>query len=231
MKNLISSLILFISVVSGFSQDLNYGVKAAYTRPVHISNVRMANKMIDINPGYPSSWISHYISASLSATCNGTIMKAVSADDHLSTEQKNILMTVDMGSDIVVDIKYHTTNTVTGENNEELMHFVVTVVPEIEAQYLGGHQLLTQYLKENAVDKIAESTSKQLRQAVVRFTVDEQGEIANPQIAVSSEDALTDQLLLEAITSMPKWKPAESANGMKVKQEFEFSVGNKVSGC
>ena len=30
---------------------------------------------------------------------------------------------------------------------------------------------------------------------------------------------------------MPKWKPAESANGMKVKQEFEFSVGNKVSGC
>ncbi|MBK6392145.1 MAG: energy transducer TonB [Saprospiraceae bacterium] len=59
---------------------------------------------------------------------------------------------------------------------------------------------MTQYLKENAVDKIAESTSKQLRQAVVRFTVDEQGEIANPQIAVSSEDALTDQLLLEAIT-------------------------------
>ncbi|MBK6392146.1 MAG: hypothetical protein IPF70_16560 [Saprospiraceae bacterium] len=43
-----------------------------------------------------------------------------------------------MGSDIVVDIKYYTTNTVTGENNEELMHFVVTVVPEIEAQYLVG---------------------------------------------------------------------------------------------
>ncbi|MBK8779889.1 MAG: hypothetical protein IPO25_21730 [Saprospiraceae bacterium] len=34
-----------------------------------------------------------------------------------------------MGSDIVVDIKYYTTNTVAGENNEELMHFVVTVVP------------------------------------------------------------------------------------------------------
>ena len=66
---------------------------------------------------------------------------------------------------------------------------------------------------------------------MVRFTVDEQGEIANPQIAVSSEDALTDQLLLEAITSMPKWKLAESANGMKVKLEFAFSVGNKVSGC
>ena len=34
---------------------------------------------------------------------------------------------------------------------------------------------------------------------------------------------------METINKMPKWKPAENANGLKMKQEFEFSVG--IPGC
>jgi TonB family protein len=60
----------------------------------------------------------------------------------------------------------------------------------------------------------------------VEFTVNEDCEIANAQISKTSGDQETDELLLNVINQMPKWKPAENAKGRKVKQEFEFSVGN-----
>ena len=50
-------------------------------------------------------------------------------------------------------------------------------------------------------------------------------------VSKSSGDAATDKLLLKAITKMPKWKPAETTDGTKVKQAFEFSVNNDTPGC
>ena len=109
------------------------------------------------------------------------------------------------------------------------MHFEVTVVPEIEAEFIGGHEQLTQYLKENAIDKISETDSKTMQQAIVSFTVNEKGAITNAQISTTSGDPEIDKLLMKAITRMPKWKPAENAMGIKVKQDFQFTVGN--GGC
>jgi hypothetical protein len=36
-------------------------------------------------------------------------------------------------------------------------------------------------------------------------------------------------MLLDLIKNMPKWKPAINTNGVKVKQDFVFSVG--AGGC
>jgi TonB family protein len=85
---------------------------------------------------------------------------------------------------------------------------------------------MTKYLKENAINKISETTSKELKQGIVRFTVNEEGTITDAKIFKTSGDLNTDKLLLEVINKMPKWRAAEDSNGIKVKQEFEFSVGN-----
>jgi TonB family protein len=145
-------------------------------------------------------------------------MMAASANDTLSAEQKNMLNTVDLGTDIVINIRYKFKNPVTGNIDMSVMNYSATVVPETEAEYPGGYQQMTQYLQENAIDKISDSTSGQLQQVIVRFTVNEKGEIANAQIFKSSGDQKTDKLLLKAINKMPKWQ-----------QEFEFIVGN--GGC
>ncbi|HLG35767.1 MAG TPA: energy transducer TonB [Bacteroidia bacterium] len=185
--------------------------------------------MSDINPGYPSSsWMTDYISAEISVTGNGKVMKAGSANEILSVEQKSILKMADLGTDIVIDVKYKQVNTITGNIDIRNMHFLFTVVPEIEAEYPGGYQQMKNYLKENAINKISETDYKQL-QAAVKFTVSEEGEIANAQISKTSGDKKTDKLLVEAINKMPKWRPAENSKGLKVKQEFVFSVGN--GGC
>ena len=67
------------------------------------------------------------------------------------------------------------------------------------------------------------------QQCVVIFAINEAGEIVNAKISRSSGDSKTDKLLLETIYKMPKWKPAKNSKGIKVKQIFEFSVGNR--GC
>ena len=108
------------------------------------------------------------------------------------------------------------------------MQFVITVVPEVEATYPGGYIELMKYLEQNAIDKISERYPKDPRNVVIKFIVTEAGKISNAQISGSSTDPIIDQLVLKAINNMPKWIPAENAEGVRVAQEFEFSVGN---GC
>ncbi|HZV68432.1 MAG TPA: energy transducer TonB [Saprospiraceae bacterium] len=230
MKYSLITLLFLLQFYSGFSQDLSYRINGTYSRPVTKEKLIVSNSMNDISPGYPTSWINEYVTAEISATCNGVAMKAVSANDILSTTQKNILQKADLGTDVIVDIKYKSENAATREMEIRTMHFAVTIVPEVEAAYSGGHQQMTQYLKEQAIDKISSADAKQLKQAIIKFTINEEGEIANAQIAKTSGDPKTDKLLLRTINKMPKWKPAENAQGIKVRQDFEFSVGSE-GGC
>jgi len=85
------------------------------------------------------------------------------------------------------------------------------------------------YLQENSSDKIAAKKLNYLPQSSISFVVNEQGETENVLLTQSSNDAEIDQLLIELIKKMPKWKPAKNANGLNVKQEFVFNVGQ--GGC
>ena len=230
MKNCIIPLLLLQFCITGFSQDLGYGVRTTYQRSVKKEKLSEAKTMRDINPGYPFSWITDYISTEVLVTCNGKILKSVSANDTLSTEQRSLLNMADMGTDIVVDAKHNYRNSTNSSVEVNNVHFSLTVVPDIEAEYHGGYEQMMQYLKENAIHKISETIDKALLQAIVRFTVNKEGEITNAQISKTSKDEKTDKLLLEVINKMPKWRAAQNSNGLKVKQEFEFSVGN-LFGC
>ena len=134
----------------------------------------------------------------------------------------------DLGTDVVIDVTYKQVNAITDNLDIRKMHISYTVIPEIEAEYLGGYEQMKKYLKETAINKISETDYEKLR-AAVRFTVNEQGEIANAQVSKTSGNQNTDKLLVEAINKMPKWKPAENSKGIKVKQEFIFNVGS--GGC
>lgn len=226
MKKRILTSLLFLLFISGFSQNLSYDVHGKYSHPIKKEILNKAESMSDIIPYYPEHWIMGYVSVEISATSDGKTMMAASANDRLSTEQKNILDKVDLGTDIVINITYKFKNPVTGNIDIGSSNYSATVIPEIEAEYPGGQQQMTQYLEENAINKISDTTSRHIQEAIVRFTVDEEGEIADAQIFKTSGDPKTDKLLLKVINKMPKWSPAEDLKGIKVKQEFEFSVGN-----
>lgn len=245
MKNSLITLLLILPFLTGFSQDvLNYEVRGKYSRPVKKEKLQEAKLLSDFIPGYPSSWITSYTSVEISTICDGKLMKAVSSNDVLSAEQKNILNNVNLADDIVINVKYKYANLVTGGMENNNIHISMTVVPEIEAEYVGGRQQMINYLKENVIHKISESSlsgskessgnkqakTKLFQEGIVVFTVNEEGEIVNAKIFKTSGDSKTDKLLLETINKMPKWKPAKNSKGAKVKQEFELSVRHD-GGC
>ena len=229
MRNTISTLLLLHLVFWGFSQDLAFDIRGTYEKPITIEKLQRAKTIADINPGYPSSWISNYISVEISATNKGEVRKATGVDAQLTDAQLSLIKMADIGTDIIVNVQYYPKDLL---NNEAIkkINFAYTLVPKTEAKYLGGHQLLKQYLKEKAIDKIPENIAKELQIAIVSFSISKEGQITDAQISKTSGDEGVDQLLLEVIRTMPRWKPAEGANGIKIKQKFEFSVGNLL-GC
>jgi len=213
------------------SQDLKYYVRATYKRPVKKAALSEAKLISDFLPGYPVNWITRYTSVEILTTCNGKTLKGVSKSDVMSEEQKNILNTVEAATDIIINVRYQYKNPVTENFEDKKINISFAIVPEVEAEYVGGYRELIKYLKENR--KISEAIPKQFRAAAVKFTINEKGEIANAKISRTSGDPKRDELLLEAINNMPGWKPAENSKGIKIKQEFEFSIdgGRSGNGC
>jgi len=188
-----------------------------------------AHTLSDVIDVYPVSWIAGYISAGISIITGDQVVQAMGINDTLTTAQKELLKSAELGDEIIIDVAYTSKNFITQGVDMHTLHYTATLVPEHEAEFPGGLELMTAYLKENAMRKIPDSTFKEFQQVIIRFTIDEHGEIAKARFAATSGDPKTDELLLNAINRMPKWRPAVNADGVKVKQEFEFSVGG--GGC
>lgn len=229
-----SILILFLLQLTTFglpqnfltTNELNYEVQGVYP-PLSITKIQLneANTLENINRHYKSSWVSKFISVEILASYKGKMRTAISKNDVLTQEQKDLMDRVDVGTEIEVNVRYLPNNTLT-HNDVKIFGFKFMVHPENEAEYLGGQQKLKQYLKDNAIDKIPSGIFEGYDLAVVKFTISETGEITDVHIFETSKDEKIDQLLLESICNMPNWKPAEYTNGTKAKQEFALMVGN-----
>jgi hypothetical protein len=174
-----------------------------------------------------------YESVQIIATCYGKTLTARGNGDALSFEQKNILNMADAGSDLVIKIRFRfkpgktAASMITREVVEG--NLTLTVLPEIEAEFPGGYLQVADYFKKTLKEKTGKSKAEN---ASIKFTVGENGVAANARIGISSGNIKTDKILLEAITNMPKWKPAKNSKGIAVKQEFHVMLGAQpADGC
>lgn len=218
------------------NQELRYGIRAKYRRPVQQETLKKAQLINDVISGYPENWITSYLSVEILATCNGKTMTGKSKNNMLTQEQKNILNAIDLNTDIIIHVKYKYDNPSTNsiENNE--INVSMTVIPEIQAEYIipdteakyeGERDYIRQYLKENGITKVPND----IEQCMVDFTINEEGGISNVKITMTSGKLEVDKLLVELVCKMPKWKPAQNSKGVNVKQEFQLTIGNAAIGC
>ena len=84
-------------------------------------------------------------------------------------------------------------------------------------------------LKEKSKRVVTEKVAKEFNAVKIKFTVNELGEITEAKILDTSGDLKTDETLLDAVMSMPKWIPAKKRTGVNVKQDFVLTVG--TFGC
>ncbi len=211
------------------NDDLWYMVKGSYGRPTTKEKLSNAQLVSDVIPGYPTNWIDEYIAVEVTSSHDGMEVKTISPNDVLSAEQKLLFSSVDLATDINIIVKYKIRNAVTNILEPEEMNITMTVVPEVEAEYIGGYDSMISYLKENSLDKISDKNINQDKAITVTFIVNEEGGIENVALKDASGDEEVDNLLIELIDKMPKWKPAENSMGVKVKQPFQFTLGHP--GC
>jgi len=235
---IISFLVLF--GMSLYSQNLFYTIRSNKSHSIKKETVVAAQKMGDIIPYYPADWILKYLSVELIYGKEGKIITLKSKNEELSAEQKNVLKNAEIGDDITINIQYLSKNAINDKEEVSKMHYETLIVPEVEAEFetVGKENAqhdkkdgrTSEYIKNNIVSKIPDATQKQLKQTLIRFTVSENGQVTSPKVYRSSGDKNIDNLMLEAIRKMPEWKPAQTADGTKVKQQFEFSIGTE-GGC
>lgn len=180
-----------------------------------------------------------YLSVNISSTHNGKTHTAHSSNDQLSLEQKRILATADLNTDITVKVKFKYKDLVNGASGNESKviegKVSITVVPETEAQFPGGYTALRDQLTKAVMSKLpsggaAESLyADKIARSVVKFTVDEEGKVLDASVSRTSTDSFLDVLLVDALYHLPKWKPAKNAKGQAVTQQFHFSMGS--DGC
>ncbi len=239
MKNILTLLTVFLFITLAFprfgssqapsTDELRYEVNRIYPYiSITKEKLEQAQTLMDLNRYYKESWIKEYVSVEILTKHNGTEKKARSKSDILTQAQKDLMNAADLGKDISVKVRYFPDNTLTHNDVKEI-DFAFSISPEKEATYTKGEQQLRQYLKETAIDKIADANLQKSTLAAVRFTVDEKGRIVDSHLFESSREEAIDQLLLDAICNMSPWEPATYSDGTKVKQEFVLTVGNLES--
>ena len=210
---------------------LIYGEHDLFKEKLKLMYYTLDNVM---DPQYNYTKIIEFVSIEISGRCNGNTLSAKSSGNRLTMEQKSILNTVDLGSDLYVSINFVYKNQAKIDLREPNKiregSYTVTVVPETEAEFPGGNNQLSAYLDEKVFNKIAEGKAyDKIMQARVNFMVNEDGQVVDVKIHRSSYDTNSDNLLLDAFNKMPKWIPAKNSKGIKVKQEFSIPLGS--GGC
>jgi len=217
------------------SYDLTYELNRVY-KPLAISTETLdtAETIADLNPFFKPSWINKYVSVHIMTSHEGLMKISKNKDDVLTREQIRNMKRIDLGSEILVKVKYYPENNLSHNDIHE-ERFQFTVDPVIEARYSQGQDLLNQYISEHVMDKISKNNLQVHNVKAVQFTVSETGEIINAHIPQSAfiidpkKDSKVDELLLQTICNMPKWKPAEYADGTKANQDFVLTVGDHRS--
>ena len=220
---------LFVTSHDTLKDGFTYEIFRIYP-PVTVTKQELAeaSTLSDLNEKYHSSWVKEYRSVEIMTLQNGIERAVISLDDQLTAEQKELMASADIGSDINVVVRYLPDNNLI-HNEVKEMDFSFTVEPDSGARYVGSREELQQYLRKSAIDKIAIDKFGQYQLAAVKFTINENGDIVDAHTFWTSDDTEIDQILLESVCNMPKWEPAKYDGGKRVKQEFVLTVGDLQS--
>ncbi|MCH9660898.1 MAG: hypothetical protein K0U54_08295 [Bacteroidetes bacterium] len=144
--------------------------------------------------------------------------------------QKSLLQSSVYGTDILIAANYREKLSETGKPENGAWTPYLTVVPEKQAEYMDGKEVLLDYLKENAAYYTLGIDQKVLRSARIRFKVTKEGKVIDVALDHTSGYKEIDWVMIDLINDLPKnWIPAQNAKGENVSQELVFSFGAR--GC
>ena len=216
---------------TSFFSDQAYTVQSKRGTPrrkITKTQLLEASTIKDLIPEYPDHWITDHEFTEIIVTSDHNETKTRGKNDSLTEEQKRALQSAPIGSRIDIAVVYKSKNAATDNLENSTMRVSTCIVPEMEAQFIGGQDSLIHYLKENALKHIAKDIGW-LEPPTIAFYIDSDGHSKDAEIVKTSGNVALDGALIEIIEGMPAWSPAKDVNGNSVKQAFEFLIGQ--AGC
>ena len=232
MKQILSITITMLICSAVFCQDqLRIDVFPNNYKPVFECELPKADRIRDIQEGYPSDWIreEEYISTRL--TLQGIeVLVAEGKNESFSMSQKEILAKATVGDDIIIDVVYREENAATNEPDKRHLSFELSVVPDSKALFPGGGSALDNYIQEQVISKLPAHGKTDLELVSFVFTVDRYGKTVDIEMKEFCPLMQVQSLIIDAISAMPRWEPAKDKIGESVPQEFQLRLGYMV-GC
>ena len=159
-----------------------------------------------------------------------TYMREKGTSHMLTAAQLSLLQFSDYSTNFKIVADFQQRNPETGklENNYTSPH--LTIVPEKQADYEHGKDVLKKYLKENSKESREDIEPDKLQPAKLYFIVTKTGEVSNVRLDRTSNFPELDKKMIELISHLSgKWKPAQNSAGEQVDQELVVSFG--LMGC
>jgi TonB family protein len=231
MKTSLFFLLSFLLFTSSFSQTSRNAISGRVVPPLTKEKLARAVTVRDLIPNCPPHWqeVLSIEKISVIAMQNGEEILAESKHEDLTHQQKQLLLSVDNGMEVEINIQFKWKDNTTAHadfgKSQQMNEFFIAIVPEKEAEFKGGPEQLKNYLTENVYNPLRSKAkvSRKWLAVTATFVVDEQGKVIDAKLSKPSGNPETDQLLLDAINNMPAWEPARDANGVQVKQKFTLT--------
>ena len=227
MQSKILTFACLFLVTQTLAQSLGFGI-LPMPQATRQSDTRQAKTISDLYPAYPASWVKSYVRVDLAVTRHGETFHARGSNLNFNNLQSQLLNTASSGSVIQLTVTYYPNNDLPKEVKQ--MDFTLYVIPDQDAMFPGGKETLEAYLKENAIDPLSKYVDAGLHQAKVRFTISSTGEVLEASLSERSPFNAVNDILLQTITSMPRWIPACNNDGISASQDFEFIVTRDLCG-
>ncbi|PKA84543.1 hypothetical protein ATE92_2739 [Ulvibacter sp. MAR_2010_11] len=154
----------------------------------------------------------------------------ISNTGDLTTAQIKLLQSANYSANILIKAEYKEKNVETGQVEDSHWTPYLTVVPEKQAAFFNGMEVLKDYLMNSSKETRLHVDSKKLQPAMLFFTVTKSGAIEKANLDRSSGYPIVDEKMIELISKTTgAWEPAENSKGEKVDQELVVSFG--LPGC
>ena len=203
-----------------------YDIDSRFIANISKEDIRNAKTIIDLIPENAGWDNFDFKEVTIKVLPNEISTYAKGKSKELNLDQINLLKTIDYSTNFVVDTyvksKYPSAN--------DHYPYYITVIPEKEANYMGGKKAIINYLKRGCSSTIAKIKKGNLKAGKARFTISKTGSIKNVKLESTSGYPSVDKKMLELILIMSGiWFPASNENGKTVEQELVFSFG--TMGC
>ena len=209
-----------------FNSNFYYDVNSRFAATITKEKLHNATSIIDLVPGEGTIGLEFFSDVKIGVLTNGKDKIETGISSVLNPAQLDLLKSADYSTNYYNNATCKRNNSVTGKTEDYSFVYYVTIVPEKAADFKDGHNALMDYLKKNSKDETARVDPNMLQSGKVRFTVKQNGEIANVKLESTSGYATIDNTMIELITNMPgQWNPATNSKGEKVDQELVFSFG------